>query len=236
MSVRVSTTRRLLAAGIATGILVPLAVLIDGATRTGYSLWRNGVSQLGTGDRALLFAATFVIGGVLLALFAIGLRRALRGGKGATWGPIMLVVAAVGFVLGGLVPTDPALGYPTNETGTTSVAAAIHQVAGLLIFAGLATAAFVIARRIAEDGRGWAIYSRVSGVLIIVFAFAAGIAYRLDTLEIWRPGPAGLLEQISLIVGYIWLVVIARHYLRAVARSEAHDERPASRVSTSDTQ
>lgn len=41
-----------------------------------------------------------------------------------------------------------------------------------------------------------------------------GIAYRLDSLDIWRPGPAGLLEQISLIVGYIWLVVIARHYLR----------------------
>jgi hypothetical membrane protein len=214
MSTGISTTRRLLRAGVAAGILVPLVVLIDGATRTGYSLWRNGVSQLGTGDRAWLFATTFVIGGLLLALFAIGLRGALGGGKGGTWGPIMLVVAAVGFVVGGLVPTDPALGYPTNETGPASVAAAIHQVAGLLIFAGIAAAAFILARRIAEDGQGWAIYSRVSGVLIIALAFAAGIAYRLDSLDIWRPGPAGLLEQVSLVVGYIWLVVIARHYLR----------------------
>lgn len=214
MSTRISTTRRLLSAGVAVGILLPLVVLIDGATRTGYSLWRNGVSQLGTGDRAWLFATTFVIGGLLLALFAIGLRGALGGRKGGTWGPIMLVVAAVGFVVGGLVPTDPALGYPTNETGPASAAAAIHQVAGLLIFAGIAAAAFIVARRIAEDGPGWAIYSRVSGVLIIALAFAAGIAYRLDSQDIWRPGPAGLLEQVSLIVGYIWLVVIARHYLR----------------------
>lgn len=214
MSTRISTTGRLLSAGVAAGIIMPLVVLLDGATRTGYSPWRNGVSQLGTGDRGWFFATTFVIGGLLLALFAIGLRGALGGGKGATWGPIMVMVAALGFVVGGLVPTDPALGYPTNETGPPSAAAAIHQIAGLLIFAGIAAAAFIIARRIAEDGRGWAIYSRASGVLIIALAFAAGIAYRLDTLDIWRPGPAGLLEQISLIVGYIWLILIARHYLR----------------------
>ena len=214
MSTRISTTGRLLSAGVAAGIIMPLVVLLDGATRTGYSLWCNGVSQLGTGDRGWLFATTFVIGGLLLALFAIGLRGALGGGKGATWGPIMVMVAALGFVVGGLVPTDPALGYPTNETGPPSAAAAIHQIAGLLIFAGIAAAAFIIARRIAEDGRGWAIYSRASGVLITALAFAAGIAYRLDTLDIWRPGPAGLLEQISLIVGYIWLIMIARHYLR----------------------
>lgn len=214
MSTRISTTGRLLSAGVAAGIIMPLVVLLDGATRTGYSLWRNGVSQLGTGDRGWLFATTFVIGGLLLALFAIGLRGALGGGKGATWGPIMVMVAALGLVVGGLVPTDPALGYPTNETGPPSAAAAIHQIAGLLIFAGIAAAAFIIARLIAEDGRGWAIYSRASGVLIIALAFAAGIAYRLDTLDIWRPGPAGLLEQISLIVGYIWLIMIARHYLR----------------------
>ena len=214
MSTRASTTRRLLAAGIAAGIFVPLVVLIDGGTRAGYSLLRNGVSQLGTGDRAWLFATTFVIGGVLLTLFAIGLRRALGEGKAATWGPIMFVIAAVGFIVGGLVPTDPALGYPTSESGPATVGAVVHQVAGLLLFAGMAAGVFIVARRIKEDGRGWTTYSRVSGALIIVFVFAAGFAYRLDTLDILRPGLAGLLEQLSLIVGYVWLIVIARHYMR----------------------
>ena len=218
MSTRTPTARRLLIAGVAAGILVPVVVLIDGATRPGYSLWRNGVSQLGTGDRAWLFATTFIIGGVLLALFGIGLRLSLRGGRGGTWGPIMLLVAAVGFVVGGLVPTDPALGYPTNETGSASVTAVIHQVAGLLIFAGLTSACFVVARRIAEDGRGWAVYSRVSGALIVALAFAAGIAYRLDTLDIWRPAPAGLLEQASFIVGYAWIAVVAQHYAHTAMR------------------
>lgn len=218
MSTRTPTARRLLIAGVAAGILVPVVVLIDGATRPGYSLWRNGVSQLGTGDRAWLFATTFIIGGVLLALFGIGLRLSLRGGRGGTWGPIMLLVAAVGFVVGGLVPTDPALGYPTNETGSASVTAVIHQVAGLPIFAGLTSACFVVARRIAEDGRGWAVYSRVSGALIVALAFAAGIAYRLDTLDIWRPAPAGLLEQASFIVGYAWIALVAQHYAHTSLR------------------
>ncbi len=57
------------------------------------------------------------------------------------------------------------------------------------------------------------IYSRLTGTLIIVFAFAAGIAYRLDTVGIWRPAAAGLLEQLSLVLGYGWMVAVAVVYL-----------------------
>jgi hypothetical protein len=47
----------------------------------------------------------------------------------------------------------------------------------------------------------------VSGVLL--FAFAAGIAYRLDTLSAWRPAPAGLLEHLSLLAGFCWIIAVA---------------------------
>ena len=45
-------------------------------------------------------------------------------------------------------------------------------------------------------------------MLIIVFTIAAGIAYRLDTQGIWRPAPAGLLEHVSLLARFGWLIAI----------------------------
>ncbi|WP_086668945.1 hypothetical protein [Lentzea kentuckyensis] len=55
----------------------------------------------------------------------------------------------------------------------------------------------------------------MSGAFVIIFAFAAGIAYRLDTLDIWRPAPAGLLEHLSLLTGFSWTVAVAVRLLRA---------------------
>lgn len=207
-------TTTLLGCGIAAGVLLPSLILIDGATRPGYSLWHHGASQLGTGERAWLQTANFVVGGLLLLAFAAGLRRALYGGRGATGGPILLGAAAVGLVVAGLVPTDPALGYPSGQPTGVTTSGLIHQVAGLALFAGLSAAAFVLARRLREASRGWAVSSRLSGALIIVFAFAAGIAYRLDTLGLWRPAPAGLLEHLSLLTGFCWIIAVGVHLLR----------------------
>lgn len=211
----------LLGSGIAAGVLVPVLLWADGATRPGYSLWHHGASQLGTGERAWLQTINFVLGGLLLAAFAAGVRRALRGGRGATWGPILLAAAAAGMVVAGLVPTDPALGYPPGQPHIVTASGVVHQVAGFLLFAGLSAAAFVLARRMGEASRHWAVYSRLSGTLIIVFAFAAGIAYRLDTLGIWRPAPAGLLEHLSLLAGFCWLIAVGAYLRRAHANSQA---------------
>ncbi|MGY4542788.1 hypothetical protein ACVWY0_002713 [Arthrobacter sp. UYNi723] len=65
-----------------------------------------------------------------------------------------------------------------------------------------------------SDARALANFSLVTGTLIIVFAFAAEIAYRLDALEIWRLAPAGILEQLSLLAAYSWLIAIGIHYCR----------------------
>lgn len=211
-------SRVLLASGIAAGALVEVVLWVDGATRPGYSLWHHGASQLGTGDRAWLQTANFVLGGLLLAAFTLGLRRTLGSGRGATWGSRLLATAAAGLVLAGLVPTDPALGYPPGQQATgVTAGGAVHQVAGLALFAGLSASAFILARRLAQTSRSWAIYSRVTGSLVIIFAFAAGIAYRLDTLGVWRPAPAGLLEHLALLTGFCWIIAVAVHLLRTAS-------------------
>lgn len=57
--------------------------------------------------------------------------------------------------------------------------------------------------------RGWAAYSRISGGLILAFAFAAGIAYRLDVQDVWRPASTGLLEHAALLSGFCWIIALA---------------------------
>ncbi|MFI6800280.1 DUF998 domain-containing protein [Streptosporangium canum] len=205
-------TTILLSCGIAAGVLVPALILADGATRPGYSLWHHGASQLGTGQRGWLQTVNFVIGGLLLIAFAAGLRRVLcrapQPGRAVVWGPILL--AAVGFALAvaGIVPTDPALGYPPGRPEVITAAGRVHGLAGLALFAALAAAPFTLARPLRGSSRGWMAYSRWSGALVIAFALAAGIAFRLDEQGVLRPAPAGLLEHAALLVGFAWIIAV----------------------------
>src|SRR5215207_2598238 len=82
--------------GIVAGAMLPTVLWIDGATRPGYSLWHHGASQLGLGERAGLQTVNFVLGGILVVGFAIGVRRVLRSGRGANWSPTLLAAAGIG--------------------------------------------------------------------------------------------------------------------------------------------
>ncbi|WP_431930031.1 DUF998 domain-containing protein [Nonomuraea jabiensis] len=157
-------TRRLLRCGAIAAVGVPVMTWADGATRPGYSLLRHGVSQLGTGPRAWLLTLTFLSGALLLALFAHGLRRALRPGRASRWAPALVAVAAAGMALAAVVPTDPALGYPPGRPEGLTGAGIVHQVAGLALFAGLSVAALVLAARLDTTARGWARRLRVCGI------------------------------------------------------------------------
>jgi hypothetical protein len=71
--------------GIVAGAMLPTVLWIAGATRPGYSLWHHGASQLGLGERAGLQTVSFVLGGILVVGFSIGVRRVLQSGRGANW-------------------------------------------------------------------------------------------------------------------------------------------------------
>ncbi|OUC97746.1 hypothetical protein CA984_10065 [Streptosporangium minutum] len=114
-------TTPLLGCGIAAGVLVPALILIDGATRPGYSLWHHGASQLGTGERGWLQTVNFVIGALLLLTFAAGLRRALPPSRSAVWGSSLLMTAGLALAVAGIVPTDPALGYPPGRSDAVTI-------------------------------------------------------------------------------------------------------------------
>src|SRR5579859_5984090 len=84
------STRLLLACGAIAPLLNIVVILILGATRPGYNAWQIPDSNLELGEGGWIQIANYIVTGVLLLGFAIGLRRVLRTGRGSTWGPILL--------------------------------------------------------------------------------------------------------------------------------------------------
>src|SRR5260370_34632026 len=119
------TTRLLIACGAIGPLLFILVFLIEGATRPGYSAWHNFVSSLSLSDQGWVQIANFLLCGLLMLCFALGLRQVLRSGKGAVWGPPLLGVFGLSLIIAGLFVTDPRLSYPP---GTSSSTQTLHGI------------------------------------------------------------------------------------------------------------
>jgi hypothetical protein len=207
------STDFMLGAGVLAGPLFVAVFLIEGATRFGYNPIRMPVSLLSTGDDGWTQVANFIVDGLLLLAFAVGLHRALgRRGTPATLGPVLLALVALGIVGAGLFSTDPGAGYPwgvppPDEPSTHSV---VHDAVSLLVFTVLPLASFVVARGFSRWGdRRWAIYSAVTGcalalgsVLLLIGSNGAGP---------WRE--AGLIQRLWIVIGWGWIMFLALHML-----------------------
>src|SRR5690349_7384099 len=109
---RLVATRQLLACGAIGPLLNIVVILILGATRPGYNAWQIPDSNLELGEGGWIQITNYIVCGVLLLGFAIGLRLLLRTGRGSTWGPILLGIYGFTFIVTGIFVTDPVLGYP----------------------------------------------------------------------------------------------------------------------------
>jgi hypothetical membrane protein len=74
--------RRLLACGLAPAVFV-VVLLVQGAVRPGYDPVSHFGSELANGPWGWVQEANFVVTGLLVLAFAVGLRRMLAGGRGA---------------------------------------------------------------------------------------------------------------------------------------------------------
>jgi uncharacterized protein DUF998 len=207
------STRLLLACGAIGPLLNIVVILILGATRPGYNAWQIPDSNLELGDGGWIQIANYIVTGVLLLGFAIGLRRVLRTGRGSTWGPILLGIYGLTFIVAGIFVTDPVLGYPPGASSAPTVYGTLHNLFGQLQFISLIAACFVLARRDAADPakRGWVWYSLATGLLIA----ASDVAFVL-TFKLWDGGPVGLIERIGIIGGGTWIALLA---IRLMSRS-----------------
>jgi hypothetical protein len=166
-------TRALLACGVLAGPLFMTVYLGQAFIRPGFDIARHPASVLSNGDLGYIQVANFVICGALVILTAIGMRRALRSGRGSTWAPIMIGVVGVTMILAAIFTTDPVDGFPPGTPlglpTTISTMGLLHFVTSLVGFSMWIAASFVFARRFAGLRQtGWAVFSTVTGVAFLV--------------------------------------------------------------------
>lgn len=213
------TTRLLLACGVVGPLLFIIVFLIEGATRPGYSPFRNYVSELALSNEGWQQIANFLICGACCIAFAVGLRRVWPSGPGSTWGPLAMGLFGFGLIVAGLFVTDPARGYPpgTPMTGSPQTwHGTIHGVNAILVFViALPTACLAMARRFATepDSRGWAAYSRLVGILVLAL-FPIGIAFGVLAEHGLPSVPVGIEQRFEIILGWTWIAGSALRLMR----------------------
>ena len=172
-------TKALLACGVTAGPLYVVVGATEAFAREGFDPTRHDLSLLANGEWGWIHIALLVTSGLLTVLGALGMRRALGGGRGGTWGPLLLGIYGVGLVGAGFFVADPMNGFPSGlpagAYGEVSLHGLLHIVFGGVGFLGLIAACLVFARRFAALGeRGWAAFSAATGV--VYFAAFFGIA------------------------------------------------------------
>ncbi|MEV4249896.1 DUF998 domain-containing protein [Streptosporangium canum] len=195
-----TTTKRLLAAGVIATPLFFTAAFAQAFSRDGFDLSRHMLSQLAAGDLGWLQIANFIVTGTLFLAAAAGMRRTLRQGPGAKWGPGLVGVVGAGLIAAGVFVTDPAAGYPVGSVeGETSWHGMLHNVAAMVGGLALLAASLVFARRfLAEKRKGWAIYSAASGIVYTV-------------LPQTNPELMSLLFAVASLIGWTWISTISIH-------------------------
>ncbi len=192
-------------------LLFIVVFLIEGATRTDYSPLRHPISSLSIGDLGWMQVANFVITGILLLAFALGLRRTLRP---TVWGPLLIGFVGIGLIGSGIFITDPLNGYPPGTPllpTVRTVHGILHDLFGIPVFVGLPIACFVFGRLFARLGeRGWAAYSVLAGLAMFVIFIPARAGFSQRTLADF----AGGFQRLSLCIGLTWIMLLAVHVLR----------------------
>ena len=209
----------LLACGAIGPLLFIIVFLLEGSTRPDYNPLRHPISSLSMGEPGWTQAASFVITGFLLLAFAVGLRIALRFSGGSFWGPLLIGLAGIGLIGAGFFTADPFNGYPPGTPlipTERSVHGLLHDLFGVPVFLGLPIACFVFSRLFARRGDGgWATYSALSGFAMLLFFVLTSMG--LNQIQGFADY-AGLFQRLTIAVGWIWITLLAVHFLRTPFR------------------
>src|SRR6266542_138349 len=141
-------TRSLLGYGVIAGPAYVLVSLLQAVTRDGFDLRRHAWSLLSNGHLGWIQVTNFVVTGLATVAFSIGLRRALRSGRGGSWAPRLIGVYGASLIGAGVFRADPALGFPPGTPpGVAEVSwhGIAHFILGGIGFTCLVAACIVLA-------------------------------------------------------------------------------------------
>ncbi|MCA0210445.1 MAG: DUF998 domain-containing protein [Proteobacteria bacterium] len=186
-------TPRLLAAGVAAGILFFAVTFVEIFARPGFDIARHAISVLSLGPRGWVMKAVFIVSGLLVLACALGLRRA----AGRIAGPVLVALYGAGLVLAGLFDAPPGLGFPpgtaADQQPVMTTEAIVHSIAFMLAFGSLIIACFVFAFAMWRGAsRGAAVLSALAGLAMPMLiqlgmagTIATGVAFYLAAMLAW---------------------------------------------------
>jgi Protein of unknown function (DUF998) len=208
------STRALLACGVVAGPVYVTVTMAQALTRDGFDLRQHRFSWLTTGDLGWIHQSNMLLVGVLTVLLAVGVRQLMRTGRGAVWGPRLLGLFGVAYIIGGMLTADPVAGFPpgttpemVQKTWQGAVQNASRGASSLLLIA----ASLVIAGWFAAEGRrGWAWFYGAAIPMVFMALTAVGFAIG------GNPGALAFLAT-----PWIWVTALAIHLsTRAAARRD----------------
>jgi hypothetical protein len=204
-------TRALLACGAVAGPIYVMVTLAQALTRDGFDLTQHRFSWLTAGELGFIHQANMLLVGVLTVGLALGARRMLRKGRGAVWGPRLLALFGLAYVVGGLLRADPVAGFPPGTTpelvqttwqGTIQNASRGASTLLLLAASGVFAAWFA-----AEGRRGWAWFYAAAIPTVFVALTSVGLAL--------GGNPVALA---FLATPWVWVTALAVHLYRLEAK------------------
>jgi hypothetical protein len=196
-------------AGITGPIVFTLTFLVQQvARRAEYDPIAEPVSALEAGPNGWIQQANFVLFGVLLFVFALGVHRGVARSRFGILGPALLGVASIGLILAAALPLREDAAGATYDPGG-------HFIAGVTFFASTSLAMLVLSHRLAKDPRfrALAIYSAVCGALALAGFVVMGRFAVPDDAPLHDV--AGLIQRATImVVTFPCLVALAIRLLR----------------------
>jgi hypothetical protein len=190
LKIRPRTTTVLLVAGCG-GVLFIATYIVLGFLTPGYNSLRDTISALELTPFQLAQQINFLVFGVLLCMFALGLRREMQQGFGS------VVIPLIQFINGVAVIGDGVFIRPVP-----------HLVCDLLAFNAALCVLFLFGWRFRRDPRwrGWTAYSILTAIAMMALLFGFGMANHFG-------GPAGLMEKLATVVRTTWSVLLVARLL-----------------------
>ena len=204
---RRSLIAALAAAGIASPIIFTVLALMQSLLRQDHSLVAHPISALAAGSSGWVQNVNFLLFGLLMIAYGVGLHLGVRPSRAGVVGVVFLVLSGVGLMWGGLFPATDGMGAFDEDR-------VLHIPGFIMTFLGGGIGLIVMSGRMARDSR-WrslATYALVTGIAMLVLILVGGGLVRPPgaPLHAWF----GLFQWVLLAVWLPCTVFLALRLLR----------------------
>src|SRR5215210_657541 len=164
---RVQDRRSVIAALAVAGIVGPAVfaavAFLHSLLRQDHSLVAHPISALAAGPSGWIQNVNFLLFGLFMIAYAIGLHLGVRPSRAGVVGVVFLVLSGVGLLWGGLFPATDAMGAFDDDR-------VLHIPGFIMTFLGGGIGLIVMSRRMVCDPR-WqsvATYALATGITMLV--------------------------------------------------------------------